>query len=82
VTGGVGFRIETVWAFLADHGDGDEGVVSAQVGSVHLPLIAADPERLKLLRPVAEKIARQSGVPITLCRFTTRTDMERIEPEP
>lgn len=33
MSGGVEFKIESLWAFLAQHGDDDEGVVSAQVGS-------------------------------------------------
>jgi hypothetical protein len=80
VTGGLGFRIETIWAFVAVHGDGDEGVISAQMGDVHLPLICADTARVASLRPIAAEIAHRTGVPVQLARFTRRTDMDRIDP--
>ena len=45
-----------------------------------LPLIAADLIRLQQLRPMAEKVAKASGHSIRLVRFTTRTEIDVIEP--
>jgi hypothetical protein len=43
-----------------------------------LPLIAADLVRLQQIRPMAEKVARASGLPIRLVRFTTRTEIDVV----
>jgi hypothetical protein len=43
------------------------------------PLIAGDKVRLDILREAAKNIARQTGVKITLARFTVREDLEVIE---
>lgn len=45
-----------------------------------LPLIAADLVRLQQIRPMAEKVARLSGLPVRLVRFTTRTEIDVIRP--
>lgn len=77
--GGVGFRIESLWAYLAVHADGDEGVIGGQIGFTSVPFVAADKRRLDQLRPVAEKAARLPGAPpIILVRFTTRIDVETL----
>src|SRR5664279_1316497 len=61
---------------LAIHGNGDGGIVAWN----GLPLIAADLIRLQQLRPMAEKVAKASGHSIRLVRFTTRTEIDVIEP--
>jgi hypothetical protein len=78
--GGLGFRIESVYAFVSVHDDDDEGIVAATIGGVMLPLIAADAERLEALRPFAVRAARASGRPVRLVRFDRRTDVEVVEP--
>jgi hypothetical protein len=44
--GGVGFVIRHVWAMLAVHSDGDEGVMAVRGPTGWMPLIAADKARL------------------------------------
>lgn len=73
---GVGFVINDIYAYLAVAGDGDEGIV----GFGGTPLIAADLTRLHETRPIAEAIAKQTGITIRLVRFTTRTELDVIEP--
>jgi len=77
--GGLGFRIDTLWAFVAIHEDGDEGLCGAIINGNWMPLIAADHERLALLRPYAEHIAAKSGKPVRLIRFDLRTEVEVIQ---
>lgn len=77
--GGVGFRIDSVWAFLAIHGDGDEGIVGITTPEgVMMPAIAADQERLDLLRPQMRRLADVLPGQIKLVRFDRRTDMETL----
>jgi hypothetical protein len=77
---GVGFRIESLHAFVAIHSDGDEGVIGILTPSGWLPAVAADKKRLDELRPQVEAAAKVSPYPIKLVRFDQRTDLEEIKP--
>jgi hypothetical protein len=77
--GGLGFVIERLWAYVAVHDDGDEGIIAAPIGGLTMPLVAADLRRVELLRPYAEVVARTFGKPVRLVRFDRRTDVEVIE---
>jgi hypothetical protein len=70
-----GFRIETIQAFVAVGPDGDEGIIGANVGHGWTPFVAADPERLEQLRPMARKIAKETGIEVRLIRFSLRDDL-------
>jgi len=75
------FRIETIHAFIApDPINGDEGVVAwmTPTDRMWMPLIAADPARLKELRPLAEEVARITGRKIKLVRFEARVEVEEL----
>jgi len=78
--GGTGFHIERLWAYVAVHDDGDEGIVGATVAGNLMPLVAADKARLDQLRPWAEAAARASDKAVRLVRFDRRTDVETIRP--
>lgn len=76
--GGVGFVITELWAYLAVHDDGDEGIIAwTSPGGITLPLIAADRARLDKLR-YAEATAQISGKPVVLVRFLGRVEVERL----
>ena len=70
------FKIETIHAFIATDDDGVEGLAAFNMGGNWFPMVAADDSRLRSLRPVADAIAQASGKPLTLARFSTRTDLE------
>jgi len=68
-------RIEQLWvAFSID--EGGEGVCAAPAGNMMAPLIAADRRRLDQIVPAAKAIARVSGKPVRLAKFTQREDLE------
>jgi len=74
--------INSVWAFIAeDNGPEDEGACAMFHDRVWLPLIAADEKRLESLRPIAIELAKYVGKLIHLVRFTTRVEMEIINPD-
>ena len=60
-----GLRVDQVWIFISSDATG-EGMVSAPYikGMATVPLIAADEERMKSLRPIAKAIAKSLGVTI------------------
>jgi len=81
------FKIVEVHAYIATEADGTEGVIGKvlQVSGipepVFMPFIMADRARLESLRPHAEQIARLTGRPIVLARFSTRVDLEIVKPK-
>lgn len=74
--GGLGFEITELYVFAAVHADGDEGVIAAPLGDAMMPLVAADRERLKILRPIARAIGEAAGMQVKLLRFTHREELE------
>lgn len=71
-------RITEMWAWVADDDTG-EGVTGFKAADgTWMPLVGADPDRARSLRPIAEDIAKLTGRPVTLLRFTDRTDVETI----
>lgn len=76
--GGLGFRIERIWAFLAVHEDGDEGLCGAPLpGTPYpMPMIAADGDRLNSLIPIATDLSTMFDGSIELARFDRRTNIE------
>jgi hypothetical protein len=75
-----GFRIGAIHAYVSVGEDDQEGIIGENIGGSWLPFIAADEHRLIQLRPIAERIAKASGRPVRLVRFSVREDIEVIEP--
>lgn len=71
-------KIEVMYAFIAEEGPNDEGVIAAKLGGVWMPLVGADMERVKVLEPLAKKIALATKQKITLVKFEKRTDLREI----
>lgn len=71
-------RIEQMYAFICLDRDNTEGVVAFQSATGPMPMVGADMKRVDSLRPLAAKIARETGTKITLCRFEIRTELETI----
>ena len=73
-------RIKEMFAFVAeDSGPDDEGITAMLVGHAWIPMVGADMARVDSLRPIAAKIARRTGKPVKLLRFTNREDLEVIQ---
>lgn len=74
-------KIKEMFAFIAeDEGPDDEGLVAASIGGALMPLVGADIEIVRSLRPMAREIAIATGKNITLVHFSTREDLEVITP--
>lgn len=70
-----GYHIVEIWAFLAVGGDDD--VIGYQLPNGNwISLVAADKRRIEDLRPLAERIARESGARVCLARV--RWNMETL----
>lgn len=75
----LGFRIRDLHAFIADAGDGDEGLTAFFDGIAWIPMVAADRSRLAQLKVMASRLVRE-GIHqrIRLVRFSQREDLEEI----
>jgi len=72
-------RIKEIFAFVAeDSGPDDEGITAMQVGHTWIPMVGADMARVDSLRPLVSKIARRTGKPVKLLRFSQREELEVI----
>ena len=73
-------KITEMYAFVSeDTGPEDEGVVAEKFGGVWMPLVGADMARVESLKPLARMVAKKTGKPLKLLRFTNRELMEIIE---
>lgn len=72
-------RIDHLWAWISFDKDG-EGVMAALFNNNWTPMIAADEARLHALRPYVRQIVKESGRAARLVKFTTRQELEIIEP--
>jgi hypothetical protein len=75
----MGLKISSVYLFLAVDPNGDESVPAFSEGDVFMPLMGTDPARVDELREIAKQMSRESGIKITLCRFSVREDLEVID---
>lgn len=73
------FKIQTIKAFIATNDDGTEGVISMQIGDVHMPFVCADDKRVKDLKPHAIKIAKETGKTVKLAKFSVRENIESYD---
>jgi hypothetical protein len=73
-------RIDALYAWVATEPDGGEGVCGADIPALGgmVPLVGADLERMRSLRPYAELTRRASGCRVRLIGFTGRLDIEEL----
>jgi hypothetical protein len=72
--------ISEMGAYVMEDGEGEGIPAFLGPDGVWLPLVGADSDRMKSLRPMAEVVANEKGRPIKLIRFDNRVDVETINP--
>ncbi len=73
-------KITELFAFIAVEGPEDEGIIAMMLGDKWMPMLGADMKRMESLRPIAQNIATINGQKVILAKFTTRINIEDIEP--
>jgi len=72
-------KIEQVYVFVSVDKDG-EGIVGQTIqmmgAPVFMPFVCADKARMESLKPLAKKIAKESGKKIKLIRLSVREEIE------
>jgi len=76
-----GFKVTELFAFIAVHEDGDEGVMGFKTpDGTMMPMIGADMTRVDGLRMVADQIAKHTGTEYKLKKFTEVCDWNDERP--
>ena len=75
-------RIESIFAFVTeDTGPDDEGIIGFNSGIGWVPMVGADMARVESLRPMAQRVANETGKPIKVLKFEIRFDIDKILPK-
>ena len=75
------FRIESVTAYTQIGADDEEGIIGfLTVDGTWMPMVAADADRLSMLRGMAQRVADNTGRPVRVRRFETVVEVETLEP--
>jgi hypothetical protein len=72
-------HIDEMYAFIASDETG-EGIIGFRGPEGWVPLVGADMARVDSLRHMAQRIATSQKIAIKLVKFTTRTEIETINP--
>jgi hypothetical protein len=74
-------KITEMYAFVSVD-EGGEGVVGMTMPvngrETFMPFVCADKQRMEALKPIAKKIAQESGKTIKLIKLTNRKDIETL----
>ena len=73
--------IEVIYAWVAMHADGSEGVCALVDGETQYPMIGSDMARMNALRPAASRIAAQTGLPVRLVVWGQRCVIDMLGTE-
>jgi hypothetical protein len=73
-------KIASIWAYVSENEKGEEGICGFNDPrtSQWVPMIAADEERLKSLKPFAHQIAVITKKKVKLVKFQTREDVGEV----
>ena len=74
-------RIDQMYAFIQlDPLDNTEGVIAFMSENGWMPMVGADMGRVEFLKPMAKRVADETGRPVQLIKFSVREEIEEIEP--
>lgn len=76
------FKIETLWAYVSENDNGEEGLCGYQDPRTQqwLPMCAGNHKHLQAIKPFADQIAKLTKKQVKLVKFTVREDLGVIEP--
>jgi len=74
------FKINEVWAYISQDDSGNEGICGFNDPRTNqwVPMICADEERLKSLRPFAHQISVVTKQKVKIVKFHTREDVGEL----
>lgn len=76
--GSTGHILEEMYAYVAVHDDGFEGILATTIGFDNFPMVAADLKAIKRFRAQANLVAVETGLTVRLVRFSNREIVQEI----
>ena len=75
-------KVDEMYVFVVEGSDGDEGIPAFMDGSMMLPLIGCDMDRVQSLTGIAQMMANASGKPMKIYKFSgAREQIGEINPQ-
>lgn len=75
-------KVKCIYAYVGEDDNGNQGIIAGMIpGMGAFPLVAMDMARVESLRHIAVEAANKVGKPVTLCRFSIRSDLDTINPK-
>lgn len=74
-------RIDEMFAFISKDENGNEGVCAFKSPMGWMPMVGADQKRADQLMAVAKDLVAETGKEIIFCKFSSRTEIQRILPQ-
>jgi hypothetical protein len=68
-------KIERLYAFVAEDGPGDEGLMAFADNQWWIPMVGADFARVESLRKVADRISKKTGKRYRVLEFVLKGEM-------
>lgn len=73
-------KIERMFAFISENEEGEEeGICAFRDRTMWMPMVGADNDRVKSLRPIAEDMVRVQKIKIKLVYFSREEVFEEIK---
>ena len=72
--------IDQMFAFVVIDTDGDEGIPAFSHGGMVWPLVGGDVDRIESLMERAREIAKASGKPMKIYRYSVREQIGEVNP--
>lgn len=73
--------IKTMYVGIVIQDNGTEGIPTFVKNNLTLPLIASDITSLETMKKAAQNVANLHGARVTLVKFTTREEIQIMEPD-
>ncbi|MEZ9059177.1 hypothetical protein [Vibrio pelagius] len=69
-------EVKEIFAFVYEHSDGNENVISIRRFNIEYPLLGTSIDWVKNLAPVALEVERIQGIKAKLVKFDARTELD------
>ena len=72
------YEIHTLWAYLSEDEDGNDGILAVVTDEKAIPLVFSDMKGVKRFRTLAFDVAKQTNVKVKLVEFSYERVVEVV----
>lgn len=70
------YKCESIYVFVNEDANGMEGILSAEIGNMNMPLVTANKDLIPTMRKIAKQLSERSGVKVKMLKFRSRKVVE------